>query len=127
MSNEDLIRKRIRNLREATGMSQGDLAFKLGIDERTYARLERGERKQLDLHLLSAIASAMGIDLLNLLTPVFEKQTSEKPLADAKPKPANEHYEYVISQLMEIIESQKRIIHQKSGTLQETAALDNKV
>jgi len=127
MSREDLIRKRIRSLREAAGMSQADLAFKLGIDERSYARLERGERKQLDLHLLIAVASAMDMDLLNLLAPVLQtqQQSLEKRIASeerSKDQPQKNHYEYIIAQLMDIIESQKRIIEEKNETLRKVPA-----
>jgi transcriptional regulator with XRE-family HTH domain len=127
MSREDLIRKRIRSLREAAGMSQADLAFKLGIDERSYARLERGERKQLDLHLLIAVASAMDMDLLNLLAPVLQtqQQSLEKRIASeerGKDQPQKNHYEYIIAQLMDIIESQKRIIEEKNETLRKVPA-----
>lgn len=127
MSREDLIRKRIRSLREAAGMSQADLAFKLGIDERSYARLERGERKQLDLHLLIAVASAMDMDLLNLLAPVLQtqQQSLEKRITSeerSKDQPQKNHYEYIIAQLMDIIESQKRIIEEKNETLRKVPA-----
>lgn len=127
MSREDLIRRRIRSLREAAGMSQADLAFKLGIDERSYARLERGERKQLDLHLLISVASAMDMDLLNLLAPVLQtqQQSLEKRIASeerSKDQPQKNHYEYIIAQLMDIIESQKRIIEEKNETLRKVPA-----
>ena len=108
-------------------MSQADLAFKLGIDERSYARLERGERKQLDLHLLIAVASAMDMDLLNLLAPVLQtqQQSLEKRIASeerSKDQPQKNHYEYIIAQLMDIIESQKRIIEEKNETLRKVPA-----
>lgn len=127
MSREDLIRKRIRSLREAAGMSQADLAFKLGIDERSYARLERGERKQLDLHLLMAVASAMDMDLLNLLAPVLRTQPQSPEKAIIPEEASNDqsqksHYEYIIAQLMDIIESQKRIIEEKNETLRRVPA-----
>lgn len=86
MFREDLIRKRIRSLREAAGTSQSDLAFKLGIDERSYARLERGERKQLDLHLLTEITSAMNTDLLNLLARHSRSKTCLKKSPNSRKK-----------------------------------------
>lgn len=144
MHADDLIRQHIRSLREAAGMSQNDIASKLGIDPRNYARLERGERKQLDLQLLVAIATALELDLLVLLKPILtdrsptdrgpadrspadrgpaDRSPTDRGPSHRKPEPIENiiegHYENVITQLMDIIESQKRIIEEKTRVIQK--------
>ena len=60
----------VRTLREALGMSGGDLAHRVGVHSSRIPAIERGEREQtLKLDTLSRIADAMQCDLVYALVP----------------------------------------------------------
>lgn len=100
-------------------MSQRDMALKLNIGPRNYARLERGERKQLDLQLIGAIADALDVDLSTLLEPLFPPDKPGRSQPDPVGSSVEKHYETVIAQLMEVVENQKIIIEKKNQILQQ--------
>ena len=58
---EEEIRKRIRELREAKGVKQEDLATSLEISLFSYSKLERG-KTQLTINYIERIAKALGVD-----------------------------------------------------------------
>lgn len=57
--------KRIRTLRQRTGLSQERFAAKAGLDRTYYAGIERGERNP-SVKQLAKIATALGVPLARL-------------------------------------------------------------
>lgn len=63
--------ERIREVREAAKMSQGDMAFELGVSTSGYANLEQGRRKVSIEHVKAvneAVAPIIGDKLMYLFT-----------------------------------------------------------
>jgi transcriptional regulator with XRE-family HTH domain len=65
--NLSYIRSNIKKLRRAKGTTQREMALRLYMDERTYAKIERGVNKSMDIRLLSAIADILETDVSSLL------------------------------------------------------------
>lgn len=65
--NVEIIGKRIRDLRRARNITQKDLASQLFMDSRTYSKIERGERKNIDVMTLLEIAKILSTDIMELL------------------------------------------------------------
>lgn len=57
----------IRRLRAAKGISQRDLAAKVGVKGAYIAQLETGARKNPSLDVLKRIARALGVPVTELL------------------------------------------------------------
>jgi len=62
------VRSKIKTMRETRGISQSQMAEKLQMDERNYKRIESGEKKTIDIDLLSRIAEVLEVDIPELLT-----------------------------------------------------------
>ena len=62
------VRSKIKTMRETRGISQSQMAEKLHMDERNYKRIESGEKKTIDIDLLSRIAEVLEVDIPELLT-----------------------------------------------------------
>jgi transcriptional regulator with XRE-family HTH domain len=60
---------RVREIREARGQKQGELARDLSIDRTTLNKIERGTRSDVSLSLLFAFANVLGVNPVHLLTP----------------------------------------------------------
>ena len=58
---------RIRQLREAAGLNQAELARKVGVTDAYINQLERGNRKNPSLAVLTKLARALGADVGELL------------------------------------------------------------
>lgn len=61
------IRLNIKNQRKAAGITQKDMANRLFMDERTYSKIERGEKKSIDIALLAAIADILHTNIPALI------------------------------------------------------------
>lgn len=57
---------RIRERRDALGMTQATLAHDAGISRSSLANLERG-RQQIPLHVVLALAEALNVELADIL------------------------------------------------------------
>ncbi len=68
---EERFGHRIRELREAKGLSQEELAFKVGVHRTYLGGIERGERNP-SLKNIDLIANALEISLAELF--LFEKR-----------------------------------------------------
>jgi transcriptional regulator with XRE-family HTH domain len=53
---------RVRELREARGWSQRDLAERAGVRQATVHQLEAGKTSRVDLDTLARLANAFGVD-----------------------------------------------------------------
>jgi transcriptional regulator with XRE-family HTH domain len=75
------IRTNIKLLRRSKDITQKEMAVRLFMDERTYAKIERGEKKSLDIMLLLSIADILNTDISMLLQSCGEQKhllTTEK-------------------------------------------------
>jgi len=63
----------LRKKRLAAGMSQKELAKRMGVKRSFVGKTERGERR-IDLIELQAICRALGIDLTEFVTELQERQ-----------------------------------------------------
>ncbi len=61
------IREKIKLLRRTKGITQKEMGNRLYMDERSYAKIERGEKKSIDILLLTSIADKLNVDLETLL------------------------------------------------------------
>jgi transcriptional regulator with XRE-family HTH domain len=77
---KDVIAQNLRTLRKVRGLSQPELAQKVGISPRTVARLEAGQVADPSINHVRALAQALGVtvDLLS--------ESELKPLTIAVPK-----------------------------------------
>lgn len=64
----------VRRLRMQRGVTQAEMANRLGVTQATYSRLESGVRTP-DLPVLGNIAEALGVDPSDLIAPA-EKLTA---------------------------------------------------
>lgn len=62
------IGQRIKKQRHAKDLTQQEVAHQLCIEVRNYAKIERGERKILDVLLILDISHILDIDIMELLT-----------------------------------------------------------
>ena len=121
--NLSYIRSNIKKLRRAKGTTQREMALRLYMDERTYAKIERGVNKSMDIRLLSAIADILDTDVASLLedqlteSPLKEKmavksEPGKAPVPDSPPDPGNAALLQEIialkADIRELIEFQKR-------------------
>lgn len=60
--------RRIAELRRGTGMTQEQVAERLGVSVRAYAYLEGG-RENLTLLTMASVATALGVGVAELLVP----------------------------------------------------------
>ena len=79
---------KIKKLRKLRGMTQRDMAQRLFMEERNYAKIERGEKKTLDVFLLVEICKIIEINLLDILPleglmPKQELTPEANPLQDS--------------------------------------------
>lgn len=102
------VRRRLRELRVARGLTQQQVAGRAGMDVSTLSRLEAGKRR-LALHHLPALAGALGVaadDLLGAAAPEDPRVTLQPrrfegmtmwPLTSGAPTPGPRTYRIVIS------------------------------
>lgn len=65
---------RLRELREAKGWSQNELARESGVPQYTISRLEAGERESVNLLQLEKLATALGVNAALLIVHEPEKR-----------------------------------------------------
>lgn len=70
---KEAIAKRIKEIRKSKGISQLELANKLGFSQAYIAMIEKGKR-DIDTELLNKIAQALGVSVAELLTTPDEKK-----------------------------------------------------
>lgn len=73
--------RRLRTAREAGGLSQSELAARVGLGRTSITNIETG-RQRVPLHLLLELAAALGVQPASLLpTPPFDGQPTLPPSA----------------------------------------------
>lgn len=65
--------QRLRDLREAHGLTQEGFAEKAGISYKYYQAVEAGRKRELRLSTLERLARAYGIEVWELLAPPMPK------------------------------------------------------
>lgn len=112
MSFPDLyqIRNNIRLLRKSRGITQKEIACKLFIEERTYSKIERGEKKSIDISLLTAIAGILQTDITHLLQDTPEEQQMAYTLTDPEIKNQISSLQQTQAALMEVMENMQEKI-----------------
>lgn len=78
MNIEDVGQK-IKKLRKLRGLTQRDMALRLFMEERNYAKIERGEKKTLDVFLIMEICKILEINVLDVLPAQDIREASPKP------------------------------------------------
>lgn len=75
---------KLRQLRQAAGMTQEELAERAGLTAKGIGALERGERRRPYPHTVRALASALGlsVDHLTELVSALPPRASEPPVAN---------------------------------------------
>lgn len=63
---------RVRELREAKGMSQGELSRRSGVRQATLSAIENDQAKTVSLELLARLARALGVDAALLIVDDHE-------------------------------------------------------
>ncbi len=71
--------EKIRDYRRRSGMTQKDLALKLGWDQNRVSRLENGNRKSIDIKTAQSLSSALG-QPLEFISPEFAIKKSNIPI-----------------------------------------------
>lgn len=76
-----VVRRRLRALRQAKGLTQTELARRASMAPSTLSRLESGERG-LTVDYLAPLATALGVALVDLIGDAAPGRTVEQPPAD---------------------------------------------
>src|SRR5438093_13360933 len=66
---------RLRQLRESVGMTQADVAIRVGLERTSVTNIEAGKQKT-PLHIIYRVASTLGVDLSKLLPTIEELRKS---------------------------------------------------
>jgi len=66
MASRDLIARNLRTLRDLRGLSQHELAERVGVSRRTVARLEAGEIADPGIDQIRAMARVLGVDVTTM-------------------------------------------------------------
>ena len=69
--------RNIESLRKKSGLSQNDLAMKMGWNQKQISRLERGERKDLDYENTELLAKALGVNIKEI-NPEFSNDNGDE-------------------------------------------------
>lgn len=121
------INEKIKWIRERSGLSQEDMAEKLGLATSTYSKMEQG-RINISLQRLEKIASILGMNTVDLLENgghlvclVSENNSSNYYGVSAELSVELEHYKLMLQHKDELIEKQKELLEQQK---RELAALN---
>ena len=102
------IRSNIKRLRKSKGITQREMSLRLFMDERTYAKMERGTNKSTDIRILSSIAEVLETNITELIQqPVEEKNGRAEPAKGTRTK-APESIEQ--QDLLQEVRELKRVI-----------------
>jgi transcriptional regulator with XRE-family HTH domain len=76
--NEMMIAQKLAALRSQRGMTQAQLAQRLGVSQPHIAKLEAGRAKNIELHTLCRWATALGAKLTVGVVPSASRNASRK-------------------------------------------------
>lgn len=117
MINMEKVKKILRNLRKKRNYTQGQLAEKLGISARAYAKIEAGETN-LTIGRLRTIAVILDVSLTELLSDIPDDN-----LVIAAPAtiPLLQHYEETIILLKQQNEMLAKLLNKQLDTTTKEA------
>jgi len=108
------IRLNIKNKRRAAGITQREMSTKLFMDERTYSKIERGEKKSVDIGLLSSIADILGTDINTLMIDPAKRNDLEDVIAvqkaNALQNSANEEQRNMMAEIKALQDEVRELI-----------------
>jgi transcriptional regulator with XRE-family HTH domain len=114
--NLSYIRSNIKKLRRTKGTTQREMALRLYMDERTYAKIERGVNKSMDIRLLSAIADILETDVSTLLqnpisvaSEMAQDNSWKSPEPEKAPAKSNVSHDENVSLLQEILSLKEEV------------------
>jgi transcriptional regulator with XRE-family HTH domain len=109
------IRSNIKRLRKSKGITQREMSLRLFMDERTYAKMERGTNKSMDIRILSSIAEVLETDITELIQqPVEEengKQETAKTVEDESGQDLLQEVRELKKVIKELADFQKKALH----------------
>ena len=121
------INEKIKWIRERSGLSQEDMAEKLGLATSTYSKMDQG-RINISLQRLEKIASILGMNTVDLLENgghlvclVSENNSSNYYGVSAELSAELECYKLMLQHKDELIEKQRELLEQQK---RELAALN---
>jgi transcriptional regulator with XRE-family HTH domain len=85
--------QRIKSLREASGLSQQDVATRGDLSLSLVAKLEQGKKADPRASTILALAGALGVKPGQLLDDLFPPPAEPATLAEPEPAEANGHAE----------------------------------
>jgi transcriptional regulator with XRE-family HTH domain len=76
--------RRLKQLREAKGLTQVELAIKAGLSPSNVAQIEQGQRPDPRVSTVAALAQALGVDIGDLFPPELPAEAEEPPTEPKK-------------------------------------------
>lgn len=68
MTGDDRLRQWLKNIRESKGISQQNVAEKVGITRQYYQLIEAGERQQkMDITLIAKLSQVLGVSMNQII------------------------------------------------------------
>lgn len=68
MTGDDRLRQWLKNIRESKGISQQNVAEKVGITRQYYQLIETGERQQkMDITLIAKLSQVLGVSMNQII------------------------------------------------------------
>lgn len=123
MISNELVRGKIRTTRERKGLSVIDMAERLHMDERSYKRIESGEKKNLDIALLDKIAELLEVDFTELFVPdtiainTIQNNiggfSNKDVVLNGMSEDVKAHYEKIIQELHSVIAEKQLLIEER--------------
>lgn len=115
------VRNNIKSLRKKKGITQRELAFRLFMDERTYAKIERGEKKSMDIRHLAAIADILETDVQSLIQPFIpgkETAPDQAPVISEHIAQLQQNQLVIMLEMKGLEEKLNRLLASHSATLE---------
>lgn len=106
---EKRVATRIRELREARGLSQADLGRLVNRSRSQVAQVEHGEKAQT-VRTLESFASALGVTVADLVVIEPVKGVRNAPAGEPLPEPLRRLVEMLKSRSPEYVEFLERIV-----------------
>ena len=100
--------ERIRQIREALGLSQSDFAERLGIHKQMVSDVERGKQKRFNAQIEKSLVDLFGVDLSWLLYGQGEMFAQESSYSEGLKKQEDVEKEMIVK-YFDRIPPQKRL------------------
>jgi transcriptional regulator with XRE-family HTH domain len=76
--------KRLKQLREAAGLTQQELAFRAGLSVSNLSQIEQGKKADPRASTLLALARALGVTMESFFEPAEEAKPPRRPRGKKK-------------------------------------------